>query len=287
MAYNNNMQNLASQGRRGDTELAHVNPQEAALLRALGGSGTVNPRTGLSEYHWKGLPWSSHNLDHASNTISDIPIVGDIYDFESDIWNETLGNQGVGGWITGNRDPGTLLDDIGDIWNETYGNEGLAGSVGYLFGGNYPGSDADWKTGQAAHSSLIDLLTGTKARHEELGDIRRTGKRNLRDTLSAKFIPNKQQFDYVKGMQDVASKGKGVAPTSPRFAHQVGMKQGLHGIDKAYASDRYNLLSMANRSYQDMMNSMLSSEYKATVPSYQNLITEHAPWLLDKKTDIT
>lgn len=30
--------------------LAHVNPQEAALLKALGGSGTKNPYTGLPEY---------------------------------------------------------------------------------------------------------------------------------------------------------------------------------------------------------------------------------------------
>jgi hypothetical protein len=44
---------LASKGRRGDTELAHVNPEEAALLKARGGSGTRNPKTGLREY-WDG-----------------------------------------------------------------------------------------------------------------------------------------------------------------------------------------------------------------------------------------
>lgn len=38
------------QGRYGDSELAHVNPREAAILRAMGGSGTVNPRTGMREY---------------------------------------------------------------------------------------------------------------------------------------------------------------------------------------------------------------------------------------------
>lgn len=41
---------LASQGRRGDTMLAHINPQEAALLKSLGGAGTVNPNTGLPEF---------------------------------------------------------------------------------------------------------------------------------------------------------------------------------------------------------------------------------------------
>ena len=41
---------VAGQGREGDTQLAHINSQEAALLRALGGSGTLNPNTGLPEY---------------------------------------------------------------------------------------------------------------------------------------------------------------------------------------------------------------------------------------------
>jgi len=41
---------IAAQGRNGDTELAHVNPEEKALLKSLGGSGTINPVTGLREY---------------------------------------------------------------------------------------------------------------------------------------------------------------------------------------------------------------------------------------------
>jgi len=46
---------LAEKGRGGDTMLAHINPQEAALLKALGGSGTINPETGLPEYGWNPL----------------------------------------------------------------------------------------------------------------------------------------------------------------------------------------------------------------------------------------
>ena len=43
-------QELAKMGRGGDTMLAHINPQEAALLKMMGGSGTTNPYTGLPEY---------------------------------------------------------------------------------------------------------------------------------------------------------------------------------------------------------------------------------------------
>ena len=48
--------NLASKGRYGDTMLAHVNPEEAALLQSMGGAGTVNPQTGLPEFYFRYTP---------------------------------------------------------------------------------------------------------------------------------------------------------------------------------------------------------------------------------------
>jgi len=47
-----NAQMLSQLGRYGDTEIAHVNPQEKQMLESMGGSGTTNPMTGLKEYHW-------------------------------------------------------------------------------------------------------------------------------------------------------------------------------------------------------------------------------------------
>ena len=41
---------LRSKGRRGDSVLAHITPKEAALLKRRGGSGTINPDTGLPEF---------------------------------------------------------------------------------------------------------------------------------------------------------------------------------------------------------------------------------------------
>jgi hypothetical protein len=43
-------QDLASKGRGGDTMLAHITPEEAEILKALGGAGTINPETGLPEF---------------------------------------------------------------------------------------------------------------------------------------------------------------------------------------------------------------------------------------------
>jgi len=44
---------LRSQGRKGDTVLAHINPKEAALLQKMGGAGTENPATGLPEFYYQ------------------------------------------------------------------------------------------------------------------------------------------------------------------------------------------------------------------------------------------
>ena len=47
----NAAQQLQQLGRGGDTILAHINPEEAGILQLLGGSGTINPYTGLYEFN--------------------------------------------------------------------------------------------------------------------------------------------------------------------------------------------------------------------------------------------
>ena len=49
-------------GRKGDSILAHINPREAALLKAHGGSGEINPETGLPEFD-DGIDTSADNID--------------------------------------------------------------------------------------------------------------------------------------------------------------------------------------------------------------------------------
>jgi len=90
-------QELPKYGRYGDSIVAHINPQEAGILKALGGSGTINPQTGLPEFFFKKItnpikkaigqinplnPGSS-----LSKTINTTPVVGDI--------NKALNNVGT------------------------------------------------------------------------------------------------------------------------------------------------------------------------------------------------
>ena len=44
------MRTLARQGRMGDTMMAHISPEEAAMLKTRGGAGTINPQTGYPQY---------------------------------------------------------------------------------------------------------------------------------------------------------------------------------------------------------------------------------------------
>ena len=52
---------LRKKGRGKDTMLAHITPREAAMLKAKGGSGTINPDTGLPEFD-DGFDFSGFNF---------------------------------------------------------------------------------------------------------------------------------------------------------------------------------------------------------------------------------
>ena len=54
--YNALYEDLAGKGIEGDTELAHVNKAEMVVLLDMGGSGTINPNTGLIQFMGGGSP---------------------------------------------------------------------------------------------------------------------------------------------------------------------------------------------------------------------------------------
>ena len=63
-------ESLRQKGRNGDTILAHINPQEAAFLKSMGGSGKINPRTGLPEFG--GILGTGINLGDAWNSVKSV-----------------------------------------------------------------------------------------------------------------------------------------------------------------------------------------------------------------------
>lgn len=58
-------QKVKKAGRGKDTLLAHINPREAAVLKKLGGSGKINPKTGIMEFDDGGFDFG--NFDPGTN----------------------------------------------------------------------------------------------------------------------------------------------------------------------------------------------------------------------------
>ena len=98
---------LQSKGRNGDTILAHINPQEAGILKALGGSGTRNPDTGLPEYFLKKI---TQPFVQGVKAIQNIPGIKQVSDVSTKAFkpidqalvglDKTVGKAIPGGWST-------------------------------------------------------------------------------------------------------------------------------------------------------------------------------------------
>jgi len=94
-------QELTRYGRNGDTILAHINPDEAALLKKLGGSGSINPVTGLPEYFWKSVTRAIAAPFRAVNeVVKAVPVIGPAIDKGLVSLDKAVGSAIPGGWNT-------------------------------------------------------------------------------------------------------------------------------------------------------------------------------------------
>jgi hypothetical protein len=84
--YNWLAKDLGKLGREGDTELAHVNPWEQKLLRAVGGSGTINPITNLKEFKGGGGGGQSQTTNALDPNI--VPYVRDALSEQQNLYRE-------------------------------------------------------------------------------------------------------------------------------------------------------------------------------------------------------
>jgi hypothetical protein len=88
---------IASLGRNGDTMLAHITPDEAAMLRRRGGSGSINPATGLPEFFsLKGVfkKLGSAVKKFASSTVGKIVIGAALFTLSAGLAAPLLGGLG-------------------------------------------------------------------------------------------------------------------------------------------------------------------------------------------------
>lgn len=125
---------LAQLGRYGDTMVAHISPREAMALRMMGGSGSINPMTGLPEF------WDDGGNDPGGmgGDTGSTGFGGDATGMGGDPSVEGYGNIDPDAAQT---DTMALNDDLGSILsdmenqasrNETIGRGFMADPSGYL-----------------------------------------------------------------------------------------------------------------------------------------------------------
>jgi hypothetical protein len=138
---------MASQGRNGDTMLAHITPQEAQLLKSRGGSGTINPTTGLPEFFLKKL---FKSVGNAVKKVLQSPVgrvlatVGLAAVLGPTAVGMTLGKAGTAALVSG----GVTLAGGGNLKEAL-----MAGATGYFGGGGTIG-------GFSPMGTLGNLLPG-------------------------------------------------------------------------------------------------------------------------------
>ena len=86
--YNCLYTDLSGKGIGGDTELAHVNSEEMAVLRAMGGAGTINPNTNLIQFFGGGGSSSPPPAPAVSTQVQQSEFPSELKPFISDIFSK-------------------------------------------------------------------------------------------------------------------------------------------------------------------------------------------------------
>ena len=111
-------QELPKYGRYGDDVVAHISSDEARMLKAMGGSGTINPQTGLPEFFLKKvanvvrkpIQAITRGATDAVKTVQNIPGIKQVSDVATQAFrpidqalvglDKTVGKAIPGGWGT-------------------------------------------------------------------------------------------------------------------------------------------------------------------------------------------
>ena len=191
-------------GRNGDTMLAHINPREAQMLKQAGGSGTINPTTGLPEYFsfsdlWKvALPIALDFIAPGIGTTLGATLGA------SAAWAPALGGAligagtsaltggnplqgaimgGMGGGLGGNL--GGMLAPEASATTQGLLGSGLVGALGGMATGRGPLEGA----AQGALGSYIGNAVGTMGGPGALGTGVAAGSETFKNAMVAGYDP--------------------------------------------------------------------------------------------------
>ena len=135
---------LAARGIGGDSHLVHVNTQEEAMLKSMGGSGTINPKTGLRQFNQVGPGGASGGQGGLGG--ADGGALGD--------GSGGLGG-GVGGALGGIANAiGNAIDSVAGNFGSGWGSQGVAG--GYGQSSNQNGAGSGYGGGNAGNGGYVN-----------------------------------------------------------------------------------------------------------------------------------
>lgn len=219
-------QNIAAHGRGGDTMLAHITPEEAALLKSLGGSGTINPDTGLPEFFWKGLRSIVNTVGDAVSGV--VGGVGDVVegvveaarDAGRDV-DDFVNDEIPGGWGTVALATGAAMGGL-----PSFGGAETAGAVGSGSAGSLAAADAVyagattplWEASLANAAGAGAGAAGAGGIAELLGST---------DPLDYMNLGSGAGGDYGIGAAGAGAAGAGLGSLDP--ADYVGLGSGAGG----------------------------------------------------------
>lgn len=175
-------QKLKKMGRRGDTELEHVNKDEQRMLRRMGASRTKNPKTGLTE----NSIFSSAVKKFKSYTDSKLPKGIDAFNVSDKIGGVLKGAEKMGGYAVTElaRAPVKIaygLAGAGDPYNTSSGSSSgsgtttTSGSGGESGFGGMKRRKKRKKPGEAERDSQGQNTQGGKMSKRGLRTPKRTG----------------------------------------------------------------------------------------------------------------
>jgi len=246
---------LQAAGRGGDSMLAHINPREAEVLRRMGGSGTVNPNTGLREYKsGKGLlgailpialnfivPGAGAMLGTALGASATFaPILGGA--LISGASSALTGGDPLKGALMGGLSGG-LGGMAGSAANKAFGlNLGSAGQS--ILGSGLVGGLAGAATGkgflEGATQGALGQLIGGKVSGMG-GSGFQAGGQNFANMMAAGYDPKTAAI--TGGLSGLATSMQSALKGSQPQAGGTGLKpsdavvEGLKGVDKYAVSD--------------------------------------------------
>jgi len=274
--YNWLAKDLGKLGREGDTELAHVNPFEQKLLKAVGGSGTINPITSLREFKGGGGGGNSQTTNELDPNV--VPYVRDALSEQQKLYNEGAPDY-YGGqtYLDPNANQATAMSQMSA--NANVNNPMLQNSTNLnnqMIQGDYlqnnPNFDAVMNTaGRKATDLYNNAMTNTNSQASMSGrygsDAHSRMASNNSSNLAQSLADTAGQYSYQnyaneRGMQNSAMNNAGAIAGN----QNVGA-QNLMNVGNAQAGFNQTALDadIARHDYGQNAQSQLLGNYTNAV----------------------